>query len=222
MTQNIENGSQRLAELRYLNERISAILKDETLRGVNAERKAIQFISFCGAGAAIVAACVIAMLRSPTSGAIVLFVWALIILLTKSTIFALRVIKPIVRSQEEPVALVNERATQDYATILQGDIDLWLSLYKDAVPVHNEKLFYFDRSVWNFGGAVIVALFATVLQMSIAFFTDAGEPSRKYINNVSMVVGIVTLVLAVKSDWLIKKIDNIWTVSRSNSLNLND
>ena len=224
MAQESENNSDGLTELRYRNERIVAILQDEISRGDGAERKAIQLIAICGAGAAIVSAFVIAMLggNAPRDGTTVVFVTALAVYLARSAIFSLMAIRPGKKFREDPIALMKERLTQDYAASLQADIDLSLWLYKEAVPVHSTKLFYLDRAVRNIAGAVIVALLATVLQMFIVFFTSTDAPAREFMGIVSTVIGIVTLLLAFTSDWLIERIGDTWTIPRSSSPDLSD
>ena len=224
MEQQSGNKSVDLTKLRHLNEQTTAILRAEMSRGDGAERKAIQLISVCGAGAAIVSAFVIAMLRghAPSDGATVFLVTAVAICLAKSAIFALMAIRPVKKFRVDPILLVKEQITGDYAANLQANVELDLWLYKKSVPVHSTKLFYLDRAVWNIGGAVILALFSTVLQMFIAFFTNPDMPAHEFMGNVATVIGIVTIVLALSSGWLIRLIDETWTISKFIRLDLSN
>lgn len=216
--------SENLDQLRYLNERLLLAINQEMSRGDRAESKAVQMITFCGAGAAIVSAFAIAMLggKAPCDETTVVFVAALAVFLTKSTGFSLIAIRPIMKFQEDPSALIEERMNQDYPTNLQADIELRLWLYKKAVPVHSRKLFYLDRAVINFAVGVIVALVATVLLIFTAFLASMDEPVGEVMHNVSTVIAGGSLVLAFTLELLINIVDDKWTVPRSRGPNLND
>ena len=199
--------------LRYLNERLAAVLKEEITRGDGAERKAIQLISVSGAGAAIVAAVAISIFKGNGSNdvATFLFVIAVAIQLTKSVFFSLMAIRPGRTFCEDPIALVKERKGQDYPTALQADIELMLWLYGKTVPVNTRKLFYVDRAVRNLAGVAVVALLATILPLLISLLTDMGLPARQIMGEVSICVGFLTVLLASASDLLIERFDHTWT-----------
>ena len=199
--------------LRYLNERLAAVLQEEITRGDGAERKAIQLISVSGAGAAIVAALAISIFKGNGSNdvATVLFIIAVAIQLTKSALFSLMAIRPGRAFSEDPVALVKERKGQDYAAALQEDIELMLWLYGKTVPVNTRKLFYVDRAVRNLAGAAVVALLAAILPLLISVLTDTCPPARQIMGEVSICVGFLTVLLALASDQLIERFDHTWT-----------
>ena len=200
--------------LRYLNERLAAVLQEEITRGDGAERKAIQLISVSAAGAAIVAALAISIFdrNDVNDVATFLFVMAMVIQLAKSAFFSLRAIRPGKTFREDPVALADEREGQDYAAALQADIELRLWLYRKAVPVNTTKIFYVDRAVRNIAGVVGVALLAAALFLPISLFTDTGTPARQIMGDVSNSVGCLIVLLALASDPIIERISNTWTL----------
>ena len=202
--------------LRYLNERLAAILKKEITRGDGAERKAIQLISVSGAGAAIVAAAAISIFKGNGSNDVAtsLFVIAVAIQLTKSVLSSLRAIRPGRAFCEDPDALVKERKGQDSATALQADIELMLWLHGKTVPVNTRKLFYVDRAVRNLAGAAVVALLAGILPLLISLLTDMGLSARQIMDEVSICVGFLTVLLVLASDRLIERFDHTWTSRR--------
>ena len=213
MNESREGRDMSTSMLRYLNERLAAVLQEEITRGDGAERKAIQLISVSGAGAAIVAAVAISIFKGNGSNdvATVLFVIAVAIQLTKSALFSLMAIRPGRAFYEDPVALVKERKGQDYAAALQADIELMLWLYGKTIPVNTRKLFYVDRAVRNFAGAAVVALLAAILPLLISLLTDTGPPARQIMCEVSICVGFLTVLLALASDQLIERFDHTWT-----------
>lgn len=213
MNKSREGRDMPTSTLRYLNERLAAVLQEEITRGDGAERKAIQLISVSGAGAAIIAAVAISIFKGNVSNdtATVLFVIAVAIQLTKSALFSLMAIKPGRTFYEDPVALVKERKVQDYAAALQADIELRLWLHGKTVPVNTRKLFYVDRAVRNLTGAAVVALLAAILPLLISLLTDTGSPARKIMGEVSIYVGFLTVFLALASDQLIERFDHTWT-----------
>ena len=199
--------------LRYLNERLAAVLQEEITRGDGAERKAIQLISVSGAGAAIVAAVAISIFKGngPNDVATFLFVIAVAIQLAKSVFFSLMAIRPGRTFCEDPAALVKERKGQDYAAALQADIELMLWLHGKTVPVNTRKLFYVDRAVRNLALSAVVALLAVILSLPISLLTDTAPPARQIMGEVSICVGFLTILLAVASDQLIERFDHTWT-----------
>ncbi len=195
-------------ELRYVNDRISAILKEELARGERAERKAIQLLSISGAGAAIV----IAVFKENGQSDVmtVVFVMAVIVQLAKSAWFSLKTISPRKIYREDPNALAKERKTQDYSTALQADIDLRLWLYNKAVPIHSTILFYVDRAIRNIAGAVFTALFGTVLSILIGWLANTCTFKPEFIEYFTVFISIIVFAWALASDWLIEWIDDKW------------
>ena len=132
MNESREGDDMSTDMLRYLNDRIAAVLQEEKTRRDGAERKAIQLISVSSAGAAILAAFAISIFggNGTNDVATFLFVMAVAIQLTKSALFSLKAIRPGKAFSEDPVALEKERKVQDYAAALQADVELMLWLYK--------------------------------------------------------------------------------------------
>ena len=58
--------------------------------------------------------------------------------------------------------------------------------------------------------------------MPIAYFAETSTPTRQFMDCIAIAIGVVAVLFAVTSDWLIERLDDTWTFPGFRGLGLKD